>query len=154
MDTKFKKGKNHILYKHGLSYHPLYKLLIYMKNRCYSPNNTRYKNYGGRGIKICKEWLDSPKAFVNWALANGYKKGLQIDRADNDGDYEPSNCRFVINAVNNQNRGDLKLNWDLVHEIRNAKLLIPELSSREIARAYGVSHNQILAIWHNKSWKE
>lgn len=90
--------------KHGLSEHGAYTVWHGMKARCYSPANNRFYNYGARGISVCREWLESPAAFVAWAVANGWEPGLQIDRIDNDGNYEPSNCRFVTPSQNCQNR--------------------------------------------------
>lgn len=90
--------------KHGYSYSPLYTVLNSMKDRCYKTNCSCYPNYGGRGIKICQEWLDSVEAFIKWGESNGYSKGLQIDRKDNDGDYSPENCRFVTRQKNMMNR--------------------------------------------------
>lgn len=66
-----------------------------MLSRCYDSTNRRYKNYGGRGIVVCNEWLDGRRAFYKWAIENGYRPGLMIDRRDNDGNYCPQNCRFV-----------------------------------------------------------
>lgn len=63
-----------------------------------------YGYYGGRGIKIYSGWVDDFYEFQNWALENGWEKGLEIDRIDNDGDYEPSNCRFVTRKENIMNR--------------------------------------------------
>lgn len=75
----------------------LRKIIGLVKQRCINPNNTNYKNYGARGIKVCKEWqgptgIDS---FCRWALENGYEDNLTLDRINVDGDYEPSNCRWV-----------------------------------------------------------
>lgn len=95
---------------HGLSKHPLYSVWEYMKARCYNKNTIRYNNYGGRGIRICDEWRNIPKAFIEWGLSNGWQKGLQIDRIDNDGNYEPSNCRFVTNRKNNLNKREFQSN--------------------------------------------
>ena len=83
---------------------PLYSRYYKIKERCYNPNAKSYHRYGGRGIRMCDEWLVSYEAFRNWALANGYSSDLAIDRIDNDGDYSPQNCRFVTLSENNQKR--------------------------------------------------
>lgn len=75
-----------------------------MKKRCYNVKLPCYKNYGGRGITICDEWKNSFDLFMEWALSNGYRYDLQIDRINNDGNYEPNNCRFVTPKQNAQNR--------------------------------------------------
>lgn len=88
--------------KHGLSYHPLRFIRKSMIHRCYNKNNKFYKNYGGRGIKVCEEWLDSLPSFYEWAINNGWKKGLSIDRIDNDRDYSPENCRWITISENSR----------------------------------------------------
>ena len=79
-----------------------------MLKRCTDPSNNRWDCYGGRGIKVCNEWIgvDGRRRFYDWALSAGYAKGLQIDRIDVDGDYAPSNCRFVdaVTQANNTRR--------------------------------------------------
>ena len=87
---------------HGYSSHPLYTVWQNMRERCYNPNYKQYKDYGGRGITVCDEWISDSKAFIEWALPL-WKKGLQIDRKDNEGNYGPSNCRFVTYVENQHN---------------------------------------------------
>jgi len=70
-----------------------------MKQRCNNPNDPAYEWYGAKGIKVCDEWHDFVP-FMEWALENGYEEGLTIDREDSDGDYEPSNCRWITRGSN------------------------------------------------------
>ena len=89
---------------HGKSHTKLYKVWKGMRQRCLNPNKKNYKNYGGRGITMCKEWLDNFEVFEKWAYESGYSDGLSIDRIDNDGNYEPSNCRWTTPFVQANNR--------------------------------------------------
>lgn len=96
---------------HGLSNHPLYHVHKDMIRRCYNPNFKEYDNYGGRGIYIVSIWYTpgvpgNPgfMEFYNWSINNGYEKGLEIDRIDNNGPYAPWNCRWVSKKVNINNR--------------------------------------------------
>ena len=86
----------------------LYIIWIGMKQRCNNPNNTNYKNYGAKGIRVCKEWDKSFDHFYNWALSIGYKENknikLTIDRIDNTKGYYPSNCRFLTLKEQQNNR--------------------------------------------------
>ncbi len=91
---------------HSLSRHPIYRIWGNMIQRCYDTNSNRYYVYGGKGIKICKEWRNDFKSFYHWMILNNWKKGLQIDRIDNDGNYEPDNCRIVSMKENMNNRSD------------------------------------------------
>ena len=91
--------------KHGLSNtSPVFSIYGKIKERCYNKNCKAYKNYGGRGITMCYEWLSNFKYFHDWAIDNGYKQGLTIDRIDNEKGYEPANCRWVTNKTQQRNR--------------------------------------------------
>lgn len=89
---------------HGMSSTKLHRVLRSIRMRCLNPNDIGYKHYGGRGISICEEWKNDAEAFFSWALANGYREGLTIDRIDNEGDYCPDNCRFVDRFIQMNNR--------------------------------------------------
>jgi hypothetical protein len=90
--------------KHGVSHtSPLYKTWSAMKQRCYNPKQTAYKHYGGRGIYVCDEWREDFAKFEKWCQENGYKKGLEIDRIDNDRGYSAENCRWVTRRENMKN---------------------------------------------------
>lgn len=83
-----------------------------MIQRCENPKRQQYSRYGGRGIKVCEEWHNY-EIFRKWALENGYKHPLKLDRIDNNGNYEPSNCRWVTNTENCRNKSN---NITLVYE--------------------------------------
>ena len=92
-------------YKHGMHKSRIYNIYICMKERCFNPKATSYKDYGGRGITIFPEWLGE-NGFINfykWSLANGYSDKLSIDRIDSNGNYEPNNCRLETSKTQNNN---------------------------------------------------
>ena len=98
---------------HGLTRNRAYRLWMKIKQRCYNENTREYPNYGGRGVVMCDEWLNNPETFVDWCYANGYndkapKGECTIDRIDVNGNYEPSNCRFITNLEQQNNRRDTK----------------------------------------------
>ena len=102
--AKERTSKTHIAETHGGSNTRLYITWRNMRVRCKKPNDKRYYCYGGRGISVCEEWDNSFVAFRDWAMSNGYRDDLTIDRIDADGNYSPDNCRFVTRAENNKNR--------------------------------------------------
>jgi len=96
---------------HGLSKERLYHIWASIIDRCCNPQHPYYKDYGGRGIKICEEWRHDYQAFHDWAYANGYDEAAPkwkctIDRIDVDGDYRPENCRWVDMKTQRHNRRD------------------------------------------------
>jgi hypothetical protein len=92
------------LQSHGESKTSLYAVWCSMRNRCSLPSDTNYHKYGERGIRVCNEWVESWFAFRDWAHANGYAEGLEIDRIEVNGNYEPVNCRWATRSVNQRNK--------------------------------------------------
>ena len=114
--------------KHGKCGERLYGIWLGMKARCLNPHSINYKNYGGRGITVCDEWKEDFQKFYDWAMENGYSDELSIDRIDNDGNYEPGNCKWStrIEQANNQRK--------TVHVSVYGELL----TIREISEKYGI----------------
>lgn len=110
----------------------LYRIWKHMKERCQNPNNKDYSNYGGRGIYVCDEWLDFAK-FRDWALANGYRDDLTIERIDVNGPYAPSNCIWIPKAAQNRN----------TRATRRVTFAGRTLTLREWAEATGIPWNTL-----------
>lgn len=104
-----------------------------MKHRCYNPNDKAYLWYGGKGIKICNEWMDNPKLFEDWALNNGYDDNLTIDRKDEDKDYCPENCVWITLEDNSKYKSTTSL-IDVNGEIHTGK---------DWAKKLGLGENRI-----------
>lgn len=136
--------------KHGGFGTRLYDIWINMKRRCLNNQNQAYKNYGGRGIIVCQEWLDNFVSFKKWALNNGYKNNLTIDRVNNDKGYFPDNCRFVSKGENCRNQRQTKLSWSKVKEIRNR--LDAGCRPTLLAKEYGVTYRHIWRVGKGLEW--
>lgn len=105
--TSSKKNK-----RHGYTGTRLYTIWRDMKLRCTNDKQVGYKNYGGRGIKVCDEWLNNFVIFKDWAMNNGYNDRLTLDRINVDGDYEPSNCRWVtMKEQSNHKRNNRRIKY-------------------------------------------
>jgi len=134
----------------------LYNVWRNMKHRCLNPDAIRWDNYGGRGISICKEWFDFAN-FRAWAVQNGYKKGLTIDRQNNDGNYESENCHWATRAEQNHNKthtntgelnGRAKITAEDVLKIRSSNKL-----NRYLADIYGLTPSSIAGIKCRRTWR-
>lgn len=147
---------------HDMSKTSLASILNGMKQRCYNPNRRSYKNYGGKGITICEDWLSDTNNFYKWALANGYEEGLSIERLDNDKGYYPDNCTWIPLEDQYKNRsyeinqgeshGMAVLNWEEVRKMRNMKLVRGDRV--KLAQKFGVTKACITSILNYKSWRE
>ena len=135
-------------YIHPVSSSPIYRKLygirLKMIERCTDPSCDRYKDYGGRGITVCQEWQDDFDNFVEWALNNGYAEGLTIDRIDNDGNYEPENCRWATRREQNRNRRNTIM-AEYRGEVKPLRTWCEELNLK-----YDTMHNRITHGWDVK----
>lgn len=126
--------------------HILQTKLCDMKRRCNNPKDKFYKDYGGRGIKICSEWMDKKKGhenFQKWALSSGWKEGFSIDRIDVNGDYEPSNCRWATPKEQANNRRNNL--YVTIHGVTK--------TSTEWAEEIGITENSF-ALRVKSGWSE
>lgn len=99
-----KTGSHNPNYRHGFESLPEYRVWAGMKQRCYDKNADNYRRYGGRGIQVCEAWLN-PKEFIDWLHANGWQKGLTIERTNNNDNYHPGNCILIKHQYNCWNKG-------------------------------------------------
>jgi len=133
---------------HGLSGTNLYSRWEGIIQRVSNPKSPVYKHYGGRGITICEEWK-SFIDFYNWAINNGYSKELEIDRINGDGNYDPSNCRWVDKSTNRgnvpQRQRNKKPNWGILKIRDKYTIQIWDKSTKKLKR-FGVFDSEIDAM--------
>lgn len=129
--------------------HPLYDVWKGIKARCRDKNHISYKNYGAKGVYVCEEWANDFFAFYNWALENGWKQGMVIDKDTHNGKkyYSPETCIVTTHKENGRNKSNSKLSLQKAKEIRSSKL-----TDRELGKLYGVHESTIWKIKTNKIW--
>lgn len=119
--------------RHNMTNSHLYRVWCHMKSRCLNPNVERYPQYGGRGITICEDWVNSFDKFMEWAFQHGYQEDLSLERRDVNGNYSPENCCWIPLAEQQKNR-----TCTVYMEVRGEKLRI-----QEIADKYGFTYSCI-----------
>lgn len=128
----------------------LYNIWGRMKQRCGNLIFPQYKDYGGRGIKVCNEWLEFIP-FRDWSLNNGYADNLEIDRIDNNLGYSPENCQWITHKENTQNRKTTKLNKEKVIKIRE-KYETKNFTLKQLAEEYNMHRSVIFYVIKKKTW--
>src|SRR3990172_5607872 len=137
-------------YRHGGKGTRLYNIWREIKRRVYNSNVKQFKDYGGRGITICPEWTNDYVVFRDWALGNGYQEGLFFDRENPDGNYEPSNCRFLTIEESNRNKTNT-ITMEIANEIRYL-YKTGKYTQQELAEKFKLSQSHISDIINNKKW--
>ena len=131
--------------KHGMDGTPTYRCWINMRERCNNPNHHAYASYGGRGITVCERWATS---FENFLADMGVMPaGLTLDRIENNGNYEPGNCKWATRAEQQRNRRVTKLNPELVALIRSSPLTSPVLGAQ-----LGVNPRTVRKVRQGTRW--
>lgn len=141
---------------HGIRKHPLYNIWRGIKSRCYNKKDAGYKFYGERGVRMCDDWLNNPKAFYDWAILNGWKKGLHLDKdklaPGGIGKlYCPELCCFLTPKENTRCTRWTKLSVEKAEEIRTLHAT-GKYKSKDLAVTYGVNPTTISAILCRRNW--
>jgi hypothetical protein len=118
-----------------------------MIKRCTNPNCASYRNYGGRGISVCTEWRDFVR-FQNWASSQGYEPGLTIDRIENDGNYEPGNCRW---ATSSQQRRNSRQALHLITAFGETKCLSDWIADTRCPVTESIIHHRLRDGWDGEA---
>ena len=137
--------------KHGGYKTKLYQMYFGMKQRCFYSKAINYADYGGRGITVCPEWANDYIVFRDWALSHGYAEGLQINRIDNNGNYEPNNCNWITAKENTHHRRTTILNDEKVSEIRDL-YATGNYTQKHLSKIYVIDQSSISRIINGKRW--
>jgi hypothetical protein len=134
---------------HGKNQSRIYKIWINMRYRCNTQTAKAYRNYGGRGIKVCKEWSDF-NVFLEWAESNGYNDNLTIDRIDNNKDYCPSNCQWITKSENtskaNKGKNKRKANKGIYYGVSPEGEYFEFDNANEFSKKYGLIANCVRQV--------
>lgn len=143
-------------FKHGGSCRDkverLYQIWLGMKRRCCNKKRNAYSIYGGKGIIVCDEWINSYPNFKRWALENGYNDNLTIDREKSYKNYCPENCRWVTRENNARFKSSTKLNWDKTRRIRSLYENV-KVTQETLSKIFNVKRCTISDVLRNKSWR-
>jgi hypothetical protein len=123
---------------HGLSKTRIHSIWRKMRDRCNNPNASNYSNYGGRGIIVSNSWNNNFMSFYEWAMSNGYDDHLSIERVDVNGNYEPTNCKWITMSEQSRNRRSTK--YVVINET--------EKPLTEWAELYDLSYKTITTRWY------
>lgn len=131
-------------YKTGLSKERLYNIWAHMKRRCYNKHDSAYRYYGEKGIRVCDDWRNDFLKFRTWALTNGYQNDLTIERINNNGNYEPSNCTWI--PWNKQGTHTCRI----IYVVYNGK----KYTLKQIAEEIGIHYSTVLQRRKSKNLKD